>query len=288
MINVLVTGSNGQLGSCIKELASNYNEINFICTDYQELDICNFYNVNTFFESQNNIHYCINCAAYTAVDKAETDIEKANDINVLGAKNLALACVKNDVVLVHISTDFVFDGNSSLPYLETDKPNPISVYGETKLKGELEIEEILSHYFIIRTSWLYSEFCGNFMKTMLRLGETHSEISVVCDQVGTPTYAKDLAEVVLNIINSKNQEFGLYHYSNEGVASWYDFAHAIFDETNEEIKLLPIKTEAYPTPAKRPKFSIIDKSKIKEELNIQISHWRDSLKECLKNLQTLK
>ncbi len=282
MRNVLVTGSNGQLASCIKDLAKQYDGLNFIYTDYKELDICDLNQVNTFFKSNKKIDYCINCAAYTAVDKAESDVEKAFEINANGAKNLAIACREFDAILIQISTDFVFDGEKKEPYTETDVAKPISVYGASKLQGEIEIKQTLETYFILRTSWLYSEHGANFMKTMLKLAETRDEISVVSDQIGTPTYAGDLADVILKIISSKNTNFGLYHYSNEGVASWYDFAKTIFEASNLKIKLNAIKTEAYPTPAKRPFYSVIDKAKIKSILGIETPNWSESLLKALK------
>jgi len=277
MMNVLVTGSNGQLASCIKDLAKQYDGLNFIYTDYKELDICDLNQVNTFFKSNKKIDYCINCAAYTAVDKAESDVEKAFEINANGAKNLAIACSEFDAILIQISTDFVFDGEKNEPYTETDVAKPISVYGASKLQGEIEIKQTLETYFILRTSWLYSEHGANFMKTMLKLAETRDEISVVSDQIGTPTYAGDLADVILKIISSKNTNFGLYHYSNEGVASWCEFAKAIFEASNIEIKLNPIKTSAYPTPAKRPVYSVMDKTKIKSVLKTETLSWQDRL-----------
>lgn len=282
MTNVLVTGSNGQLASCIKDLANQYKNLNFIYTDYKELDICDLKQLNTFFKSNLKIDYCINCAAYTAVDKAESEVDKAFEINATGAKNLAIVCRKFDAVLVQISTDFVFDGKKKEPYIETDVANPISVYGATKLQGEVEIKQLLEKYFIFRTSWLYSEHGTNFMKTMLRLAETPDEISVVSDQIGTPTYAGDLAAVILKIISSKNTNFGLYHYSNEGVASWYDFAKTIFEESNTEINLNPIKTDAYPTPAKRPKHSVLNSEKAQKVFNMQLHKWEVALKQLLK------
>ena len=281
MINVLVTGSNGQLASCIKDLAKEQRGIHFIYTDFQELDICNLKQVDKFFKTNQKIDYCINCAAYTAVDKAETDVEKAFEINAQGAKNLAFVCDEQGAVLIHVSTDFVFDGNKTEPYIETDTPKPISVYGASKLKGEVEIQKTLKKHFIIRTSWLYSEHGTNFMKTMLRLAETREEISVVSDQIGTPTYAGDLANVILKIVSSKNTSFGLYHYSNEGVASWYDFAKAIFEASNLKIKTSPIKTEAYPTPAKRPVYSVMDKTKITSIMGLETRNWQDSLKKTI-------
>jgi len=281
MINVLVTGSNGQLANCIKDRAKQQKGLHFIYTDYQELNICNLNDVEAFFKTNQKIDYCINCAAYTAVDKAETEVEKAFEINAKGAKNLALVCNEQGAVLIHVSTDFVFDGDKTEPYTETDIPKPISVYGASKLQGEVEIQKTLKKHFIIRTSWLYSEHGANFMKTMLRLAETRDEISVVSDQIGTPTYAGDLADVILKIINSKNTNFGLYHYSNEGVASWYDFAKVIFEGSNLKIKTTPIKTEAYPTPAKRPVYSVMDKRKIINTLKITAPNWQDSLSKTI-------
>ena len=282
MMNVLVTGSNGQLASCIKDLAKRDTSLNFIYTDYQELDICDLKQVEVFFKSNQKIDYCINCAAYTAVDKAESEVEKAFEINATGPKNLAQVCSEFDTILIQISTDFVFDGEKTEPYVETDVANPISVYGASKLQGEVEIKKIFKKHFIIRTSWLYSEHGNNFMKTMLRLAETRDEISVVSDQIGTPTYAGDLAEVILKIVRSKNTNFGLYHYSNDGVASWYDFAEAIFKASNTEIRLNAIKTEAYPTPAKRPVYSVMDKTKIKSVLKMKTLDWQESLIKSLK------
>ena len=284
MMNVLVTGSNGQLASCIKDLAKRDTSLNFIYTDYQELDICDLKQVEVFFKSNQKIDYCINCAAYTAVDKAESEVEKTFEINAQGAKNLAIVCSEFDTILIQVSTDFVFDGEKTEPYTETDVANPISVYGASKLQGEVEIQKTYKKHFIIRTSWLYSEHGNNFMKTMLRLAETRDEISVVSDQIGTPTYAGDLAEVILKIVRSKNTNFGLYHYSNDGVASWYDFAEAIFKASNLKIKVNAIKTEAYPTPAIRPKYSVLNIEKAKEVFNIQPPNWEISLKKVIKNI----
>ena len=281
MMNVLVTGSNGQLASCIKDLAKRDTSLNFIYTDYQELDICDLKQVEVFFKSNQKIDYCINCAAYTAVDKAESEVEKAFEINAQGAKNLAIVCSEFDTILIQVSTDFVFDGEKTEPYTETDVANPISVYGASKLQGEVEIQKTYKKQFIIRTSWLYSEHGNNFMKTMLRLAETRDEISVVSDQIGTPTYAGDLANVILKIITSNTRSFGLYHYSNEGETSWYDFAKAIFEASNLKIKVNAIKTEAYPTPAKRPVYSVMDKTKIKSVLKMKTLDWQDSLKKAI-------
>ncbi|SHI70378.1 dTDP-4-dehydrorhamnose reductase [Algibacter luteus] len=278
---VLVTGANGQLGKTIKELYEvNDLGLEFIFVSKEDLDITNSNHVNSFFDSH-KFDYCLNSAAYTNVDLAESEPDLARKINELGPINLAKACKKQDVVLIHLSTDFVFDGNKSSFYNESDKPNPLNVYGKSKLKGEIAISELLEKYFVIRTSWLYSKFGNNFMKTMLKLAAKNNEIKVVCNQVGSPTYAADLANVLIKLIISDKKSYGIYHYSNEGIASWYDFAKAIFEESHTEIKLIPIKQEEYYSPAKRPSFSVLDKSKIKKELGIEIHHWRDSLKEAL-------
>ncbi|AJR02874.1 dTDP-4-dehydrorhamnose reductase [Siansivirga zeaxanthinifaciens] len=276
MTTILVTGGNGQLASCIKDISKVYNHFKFIYTNRQDLDICDYSQLDNFFKL-NTIDYCINCAAYTAVDKAEEDVEEAFLVNAIGAKNLAEACKIHQITLMHISTDFVFDGTKQSPYLETDSTNPLNIYGKSKLQGELEIQKILDTYFIIRTSWLYSEYGNNFMKTMLRLAESRKEISVVNDQIGTPTYAGDLARVILHLIDSKTKVYGEYHYSNLGEISWYDFANAIFKLSNKNIVLNPINTVSYPTPANRPKYSVLDKSKISKKLNVSIPYWDKSL-----------
>tara|TARA_R110002012_G_scaffold283090_2_gene473174 strand:- start:121560 stop:122420 length:861 start_codon:yes stop_codon:yes gene_type:complete len=282
--HVLVTGSNGQLGKAISAFSDTKNSesINFTFTTRTSLDISNQEQLETYFQS-NNFQYCINCAAYTAVDKAEEEKEQAFLINATAVKNLAEACDKYGVTLIHISTDFVFDGFKREPYLETDKPNPINVYGTSKLQGERYIQQTLNNYFIIRTSWLYSEFGNNFVKTMLRLGAEKDEISVVNDQIGSPTYAKDLAEVVLEIIKSKNKQFGLYHYCNQGILSWFEFAKAIFSFTKNEIEVKPIPTSDYPTPAKRPQYSVLSSSKMFHNLKLKEKSVLSSLEICLQN-----
>lgn len=287
MKTVLVTGANGQLGTCLKDVAKSHKNSSFIFTNSSELDVTNKNAISTFF-SDKNIDYCINCAAYTAVDKAEKDIENATKINVRGAQNLANICKENDTVLIHISTDFVFDGEAKTPYKETDKPNPKSVYGLTKLKGEEKIQSAMEKYIIIRTSWLYSEYGVNFMKTMLRLGKKSPKLGVVNDQKGTPTYAKDLAEVILEFIEATNLDFGIYHYSNSGETNWYEFAKEIFKRSDISIDLKPIKTIDYPTAAERPKYSILNASKIKKALDIKIPNWKESLEETLKNFSKQK
>ncbi len=284
MMNVLVTGGKGQLASCIKDIDKQYEDLNFIYTDYQELDICDLDQVDVFFKSNQKIDYCINCAAYTAVDKAETDVDKAFEINATGAKNLAIVCSEQGVILIHISTDFVFDGQKTEPYNETDIPNPINVYGASKLKVEVEIQKTLKEYFIVRSSWLYSEHGNNFMKTMLKLAETRDEISVVSDQIGTPTYAGDLAKFLIEIITSSSNNFGVYHYSNLGETSWCGFAKAILESYEHATSVIPISSSQHPTAAIRPKYSVLNIKKAKEVFNIQPPNWEISLKKVIKNI----
>ena len=278
---ILVTGASGQLGQAIRFIASNYRECKFIFASSQDLDITNQDRVNHFFDT-NKIDFCINTAAYTAVDKAESEIEKAESINVFGPKNLAIACKNNKVKLIHISTDFVFDGSSNKPYSETDATNPLGVYGKTKLEGEQAVTSIMDEYFIIRTSWVYSQFGNNFMKTMLRLASERDSLSIVSDQIGSPTNAVDLAVAIMQIVvkseqSASNIQYGIYNFSNEGIASWYDFAKEIFRINNVVINVKPIASEAFPTPAKRPKYSLLDKSKIKNTFGIEIKTWQESL-----------
>ena len=279
---VLVTGASGQLGQSLQFIAPNYPAIKFVFCDSKTLDITNETNCKeVFYKTKPN--YCINTAAYTAVDKAESEPEKANLINVVGAKNIAATCKQFDTKLIHISTDFVFDGSNNSQYTETDLPNPKGVYGQTKLDGEKAIQEVFPNYFIVRTSWVYSQFGNNFMKTMLRLSSERDVISVVDDQIGTPTNAVDLAEALVQIILTDNQQsttdnFGIYHFSNEGQCSWYDFAAEIFRVNKISINLQPIPTTSYPTPAVRPAYSVLDKSKIKSVFGIEVLNWEESLK----------
>ena len=283
MNNILITGGNGQLGSELREIVPNYQDYNFLFTDVKELDITNHTTVAAFIE-KNNITVIINCAAYTAVDKAESEPELADAINHLAVANFAQIAKDKNIKLIHISTDYVFDGTNHKPYVETDTPNPQSVYGKTKLDGELAMQQINpANSIIIRTSWVYSKFGNNFVKTMLRLVETRDEISVVADQVGTPTNAADLAKAILNILPQiKNETVELFHYSNEGVCSWYDFAKAIFEIKGLPIKVNPIESKQYPTPAARPFYSVLNKSKIKRDSQIQIPDWRGSLRKYFK------
>ncbi len=274
---ILVTGANGQLGQSLQSISGRFPEFNFVFCSSHELDITNLDNCKEIF-LKHKPDYCINTAAYTAVDKAETELEKAFLINTIGAKNLAEICNMHQATLLHISTDFVFDGNKSTPYNEEDIPSPTGVYGQTKLDGEKAIQSVFENYYIIRTSWVYSQFGNNFMKTMLRLATERDSLSVVNDQTGTPTNAVDLANALVLIIKSKKEDYGIYNYSNEGQCSWYDFAKKIFEVNNVKINLIPIPTTSFPTPAKRPKYSVLDKSKIKRVFGIQINNWEDSLK----------
>ena len=278
MNNILVTGGNGQLGSELREIAPKHQDYNFLFTDVKDLDITNHTAVAAFIKS-NNINVIINCAAYTAVDKAEQQKDVANAINHLAVANFAQIAKDKNIKLIHISTDYVFDGTNHKPYVEIDTPNPQSVYGKTKLDGELALQQINpANSIIIRTSWVYSKFGNNFVKTMLRLAETRDEISVVADQVGTPTNAANLAKAILNILPQiKNETVELFHYSNEGVCSWYDFAKAIFEIKGISIKVNPIETKQYPTPAKRPFYSVLNKTNIKEKYLLVIPYWKESL-----------
>ena len=284
---VLVTGSNGQLGQSLQFIAKSYPNIDFKFCDSATLDITNLENVKHIFQEYNP-SFCINTAAYTAVDKAESEPEKVFAINVTGAKNLAQVCKEFDTILIHISTDFVFDGIAIKPYSETDVTNPKSVYGQTKLDGEKAIQAILQKHIIIRTSWVYSQFGNNFLKTMLRLGSEKDTLSVVNDQIGTPTNAVDLANAILQIIVSINHQpstiqSGIYNFSNLGECSWFDFAKKIFEIHNINIDLKPIPTSSYPTPAERPKYSVLDKSKIIDTFGIEIISWEESLKTVIFN-----
>lgn len=278
---VLVTGAKGQVGQALQFIAPNHPDVQFVFCDSKELDITNLNNIKQIFEHFKP-NYCINTAAYTAVDKAESELEKAHLINVVGAKNLAKFCKEFDTILLHISTDFVFDGTKDSPYSEEDIPNPTGVYGQTKLDGEKAIQETWHKHFIIRTSWVYSQFGNNFMKTMLRLASERDKLSVVNDQIGTPTNAVDLAEVLLKMVTEHSklitEHFGIYNFSNEGQCSWFDFAKKIFEFNDIKINLEPIPTTSFPTPAKRPAFSVLDKSKIKKAFGVEVKHWEMSLK----------
>lgn len=277
MNQVLVIGAKGQLGLCIELLSRDEKLLSFVFLDRKALDITNEKQIRTIFED-NKFDYCINCSAYTGVDKAEEEKELAYQINTLGVAILAKTCKYNDVVLIHISTDFVFDGNSTRPYLEEDVTNPLGVYGKTKLEGEKEIIRNLDRYYIIRTSWLYSCFGNNFLKTILKLSKEKKELSVVNDQIGTPTNAHDLATLILKIIKLKDTKYGIYHFSNLGDTTWFEFAKEIFKQTKTKIDVNPVNSIEFITKAIRPKYSVLDKTKVITTFNISIMDWRESLK----------
>ena len=282
--NIIVLGGSGQLGQCLSEITTKDKlSYNYIFLSKIDLDYTDSERIKTLFNEYKPI-YCINCAAYTAVDLAEEEQANAFMINEAAVKKLAESCFPNDTTLIHISTDFVFKGDSSIPLTEDIPANPINIYGLSKFKGEQAIEEILTQYFIIRTSWLYSEKANNFVKTMLKLSQSRDRLTVIYDQIGTPTYAMDLAEVIIKITENGLDNYGLYHYSNEGVASWYDFAKAVFEFAEIDIDVLPVASSAFVTKAKRPYYSVLDKTKIKTVLGIEIPYWRDSLNKCIQKL----
>ncbi|WP_029209626.1 dTDP-4-dehydrorhamnose reductase [Aquimarina agarilytica] len=285
MNNVLVTGANGQLGSEIKSLASKFKSYNFFFVKRDEIDVSNANQLVNFIK-KNKINSIINCAAYTKVDLAEDDIEYANLINHISVKKIGEIAKKYDLKLIHISTDYVFNGKAYMPYLEDHKTDPKSVYGRTKLDGENALRSLgLSNTVIIRTAWVYSEFGNNFVKTMLKLGTEREQLNIIDDQLGSPTYAKDLAFVILSILsNIKNTEVEIYHYTNEGVCSWYDFAKTIFEINNINCNVKPIPSLFYKTKATRPHYSVLNKQKIKEKFSIEIPYWKDSLEDCLKKI----
>ena len=280
---ILVTGSNGQLGKELQELAHLYPAYRFVFASREDLKLHHFGLVENYFVGLKP-HYCINCAAYTAVDKAESEHDMAMLVNGEAVGNLAAVCKKFNTKLIHISTDYVFDGESETPYQPDDATGPISMYGISKLKGEELCKKENSDAIIIRTAWVYSEFGNNFVKTMMRLMKERPEIKVVNDQIGAPTYAADLAKAILDIIDAGKWISGIYHYSNTGKISWYDFAVAIKEMIGSSCMVHPIPTSDYPTPAKRPKFSLLDTSKINANFDIQIPEWRESLQQCVKRI----
>ena len=284
MKKILVTGANGQLGQCLQKISSQFEEFEFIFTDSETLDITNKEEVNDFFW-QNAPDFCINAAAYTAVDLAETDIEKAFLVNADGTENLAEACAENNAQFIHVSTDYVFDGENNLAYTEEDFTNPLGVYGASKLAGDELALEVNPCSVILRTSWVYSEFGKNFVKTMLSLFATKDELNIVADQFGQPTNANDLAEAIMKIIKSEKITPGIFNFSNLGRISWFDFAEKIAELSKAKIKLNAIETSQYPTPAKRPKNSVLDLDKISKTYAIQLKPWEESLEGCVQILQ---
>lgn len=284
-MKILVTGSKGQLGSELQVLSGQRLHDEFIFVDVEDLDITDSMAVSEYFENT-PLDVCINCAAYTAVDKAEQDAERARLVNVNGVENLAKACDKNKVLLVHISTDFVFDGSKDIPYSTDDPVSPLSVYGLTKAEGEYRALSCNTKTILIRTSWVYSSFGSNFVKTMIRLGKERTELGVVNDQTGCPTWAHDLAKAILQLIDEhENIEFGIYHYSNQGPITWFDFASAIMELYPLPCKVNPITTADYPTPATRPAYSVMDISKILRVPGVNAPNWRTSLIACLNDIK---
>ena len=291
-MRILITGKNGQLGKSLHKLVSEKKYDNeFIFVGREELDLSNNNSIINYFYNHDKFDIIINCAAYTAVDKAEEEVKLANQINYLAVRQLAEIAKAQKAKLIHISTDYVFDGESNKSYTEADETNPINVYGKTKLAGEKALQAImLTNAIIIRTSWVYSEYGNNFVKTMLNLGKERDELNVVSDQIGSPTYATDLAETILKIIDNKNyqdkeQSTEIYHYSNEGEIGWYDFAKEIFKLAKIDCKVCPITTEQYPTPAKRPKSTLMDKGKIVEKFSIKTPYWKETLCSCINNIE---
>ena len=284
MKKILVTGANGQLGQCLQKISSQFEEFEFIFTDSETLDITIKEEVNDFFW-QNAPDFCINAAAYTAVDLAETDIEKAFLVNADGTENLAEACAENNAQFIHVSTDYVFDGENNLAYTEEDFTNPLGVYGASKLAGDELALEVNPCSVILRTSWVYSEFGKNFVKTMLSLFATKEELNIVADQFGQPTNANDLAEAIMKIIKSEKITPGIFNFSNLGRISWFDFAEKIAELSEAKIKLNAIETSQYPTPAKRPKNSVLDLDKISKTYAVPLKPWEESLEDCVQILQ---
>lgn len=282
-MKILVLGASGQLGQCLKKVAAERNIDNISFPNENKGNILDLGLLKTLFEEEQPTHV-VNCAAYTAVDKAEDEISLCRSINKEGALNIAITCKAHRATLLHVSTDFVFMGDQPDLLKEEDMAVPVNIYGLTKLEGEHDVVQNLNEHFIIRTSWLYSEYANNFVKTMLKLGTERDELNIIADQIGTPTYAIDLAGAILSIIESEKTAYGIYHYSNEGVTSWYDFAIGIFELSDAKVKVKPIPTSQYPTRAVRPKFSVMDKTKIKTTFNLEIPYWRESLKVCIERL----
>jgi len=297
-MRILVTGKNGQLGQSINKLINiesktkyNPSSNEFIFVGREELDLNNKNSIDNYFNNNDRFDIIINCAAYTAVDRAEEEQELANQVNHLAVEQLARIANQQEAKLIHISTDYVFDGGSDKPYIEIDKTNPINVYGKTKLAGEKALQKVMStNAVIIRTSWVYSEYGNNFVKTMLRLGKERDELSVVSDQIGSPTYATDLANAILYTMQNKafkevGQETQVYHYSNAGEISWYEFAKEIFELESIPCVINPITTDQYPTPAKRPKNTLMGKDKITETFGVNTPDWTESIQACIKNIE---
>lgn len=284
-MKILVTGSDGQLGRSLRKKFENDPEIEAVFTDVDSLDITDRNALERIF-SDNNFDILVNCAAYTDVNRAESDDLMAARLNTQAVGYMAEVASRYNVRIIHISTDYVFSGDSSRPYVENDEPYPHSIYGRTKLEGEGILKSFCPDSVIIRTAWLYSEYGNNFVKTMHRLGKEKGAVSVVSDQIGTPTYAGDLADAIHSVVKNKEWHPGIYHFTDEGVASWYDFAIAIFELSGmKNVKVTPIDTVNFPTPAKRPQYSVLSKNKIKSTFGLSIPYWRDSLERCIKGME---
>jgi len=281
MKTILVTGSKGQLGNEMQIAAVSFPDFNFIFTDVEELDICNKTALQNFV-SENRVDFIVNCAAYTAVDKAEDDVELCYKINRDAVQNIAEVAKENEIKVIHVSTDYVFDGTNHIPYTENDLVCPATIYGKSKLEGENILQQIIGQQaIIIRTSWLYSSFGNNFVKTMLKLGREREKLTVIFDQIGTPTYAADLADAILKVISHTEFVEGIYHFSNEGVCSWYDFTKSIHRLANIQCDVQPIESKDYPARTPRPNYSVLNKAKIKLVYGLKIPHWEESLLKCI-------
>ena len=280
MKKIVITGANGQLGQCLQDVASSMEEFHLLCEDKEILDITNKAALEAYFEREKP-QYCINAAAYTNVEKAESEKDKAFLVNADGAKNIAEVCKEYDVPLWHISTDYVFDGSKNKPYAESDEVHPLNIYGASKLKGEELVKSTWNQHYIIRTSWLYSQYGHNFYNSMLRLAKERDELTITTEQLGTPTNANDLAHAILEMLSDGKAMYGVYHFSNKGAATWFDFAQAIIELHGLEDEVKVGKTDYYPTFAKRPKYSVLDTSKISKYLRQPIPEWRQSLQELV-------
>ena len=284
MKTILITGSKGQLGNEMQQAAVRYPQFHYIYTDVDELDICNKAALNAFVKA-NSVNFIVNCAAYTAVDKAEDDIELCYKINSDAVRNIGEVAASNAVKVVHVSTDYVFDGTNHIPYTEDQEVCPATVYGKSKLAGEQALMESCKDSVIIRTAWLYSSFGNNFVKTMIKLGTERDSLNVIFDQIGSPTYAADLAEAIMKVISSEKFVAGIYHFSDEGVCSWYDFTKTIHKIAGISCNVQAIETKDFPARTPRPHYSVLNKAKIKLTYGITIPHWEESLEKCIKILQ---
>lgn len=286
MTTILITGSHGQLGNEMQLAALRYSKFKYIFTDVEELDICNKSAIDTFVKN-NDVNIIVNCAAYTAVDKAEDDVELCYKINRDAVQNIAEIALKYSLKVIHVSTDYVFDGTNHIPYSENDEVCPATIYGKSKLEGELILQQIISQQsIIIRTSWLYSSFGNNFVKTMMKLGSERDKLNVIFDQIGTPTYAADLADVIMKIISNDTFKSGIYHFSDEGVCSWYDFTKTIHRLAGIKCDVQPIESKDYPARTPRPHFSVLNKAKIKANYDFRIPHWEESIEKCINILKS--